>query len=75
VDRLTEIAEARGVKNAQVALAWMLAKPGITAPIVGASKMYQLEDALAAIEIKLTPEEIARLEEPYQPHPVLGHSY
>ena len=75
VDRLTEIAEARGVKNAQVALAWMLSQPGLTAPIVGASKMYQLEDALAALEIKLTPEEIARLEEPYEPHPVLGHSY
>jgi len=75
VDRLTEIAEARGVKHAQVALAWMLAKPGITAPIVGASKMYQLEDALAALEIKLTPEEMTRLEEPYEPHPVLGHSY
>ena len=75
VDRLTEIAEARGVKNAQVALAWMLSRPGLTAPIVGASKMYQLEDALAALEIKLTPEEIARLEEPYEPHPVLGHSY
>jgi aryl-alcohol dehydrogenase-like predicted oxidoreductase len=75
VDRLSEIATARGVKNAQVALAWMLAKPGITAPIVGASKMYQLEDALAALEIKLTPEEIAKLEEPYEPHPVLGHSY
>jgi len=75
VDRLTEIAEARGVKNAQVALAWMLAKPGITAPIVGASKMYQLEDALAALDVKLTADEIARLEEPYEPHPVLGHSY
>jgi aryl-alcohol dehydrogenase (NADP+) len=75
VDRLTEIAEARGVKNAQVALAWMLSKPGITAPIVGASKMYQLEDALAALDIKLTAEEITRLEEPYEPHPVLGHSY
>jgi aryl-alcohol dehydrogenase (NADP+) len=75
VDRLTEIATARGVKNAQVALAWMLSRPGLTAPIVGASKMYQLEDALAALEIKLTPEEIARLEEPYEPHPVLGHSY
>ena len=75
VHRLTEIATARGVKNAQVALAWILSRPGMTAPIVGASKMYQLEDALAALEIKLTPEEIARLEEPYEPHPVLGHSY
>jgi len=75
VDRLTEIAKARGVKNAQVALAWMLAKPGVTAPIVGASKAYQLEDALAALEIQLTPEEITKLEEPYEPHPVLGHAY
>jgi 1-deoxyxylulose-5-phosphate synthase len=75
VDRLTEIAKARGVKNAQVALAWMLAKPGVTAPIVGVSKAYQLEDALAALEIQLTPEEIVKLEEPYEPHPVLGHSY
>jgi aryl-alcohol dehydrogenase (NADP+) len=75
VDRVAEIASARGVKNAQVALAWILSRPGMTAPIVGASKMYQLEDALAALEIKLTSEEIARLEEPYEPHPVLGHSY
>jgi aryl-alcohol dehydrogenase-like predicted oxidoreductase len=74
VDRLSQIANARGVKNAQVALAWILAKPGVTAPIIGASKMYQLEDALAALEIKLTTEEIARLEEPYEPHPILGHS-
>jgi len=74
VDRLTEIAEARGVKNAQIALAWMLSRPGVSAPIIGASKPYQLEDALAALSIQLTPEEIARLEEPYEPHPVLGHS-
>ena len=75
VDRLTEVAEARGVKNAQVALAWMLSKPGISAPIIGASKPYQLEDALAALSITLTADEIKRLEEPYEPHPVLGHSY
>jgi aryl-alcohol dehydrogenase (NADP+) len=74
VDRLTEIAQARGVKNAQVALAWMLGKPNVSAPIIGASKPYQLEDAIAAMEIKLTAEEIQRLEEPYEPHPVLGHS-
>jgi len=74
VDRVTEIAAARGVTNAQVALAWMLAKPGVSAPIVGASKAYQLEDALAAMELKLTEEEMKRLEEPYEPHPVLGHS-
>ena len=72
VDRLTEIAEARGVKNAQVALAWMLTKPGVSAPIIGASKAYQLADAVAAMEIKLTEDEVRRLEEPYEPHPVLG---
>ena len=75
VDRLTEIAQARGVKNAQVALAWMLSRPGITAPIIGASKAYQLDDALAALSIQLTTEEIAKLEEAYEPHPILGHSY
>ena len=72
VDRITEIAEARGVKNAQVALAWMLTKPGVSAPIIGASKAYQLDDALAAMELKLTDDEVKRLEEPYEPHPVLG---
>ena len=75
VDRVSEIAKARGVKNAQIALAWMLTKPAISAPIIGASKSYQLEDALAAMSIELTPEEISKLEDPYEPHPVLGHSY
>jgi aryl-alcohol dehydrogenase (NADP+) len=75
VDRLSEIAQTRGAKNAQIALAWMLSRPGVSAPIIGASKAYQLEDALAALSIQLTPEEIARLEEPYEPHPILGHSY
>jgi aryl-alcohol dehydrogenase (NADP+) len=75
VDRLSEIAQARGVKNALVALAWILSRPGITSPILGVSKPYQLEDALAAMSIQLTSEEIAKLEEPYEPHPVLGHSY
>jgi aryl-alcohol dehydrogenase-like predicted oxidoreductase len=74
VERLSEIAQRRGVSNAQVALAWMLAKPGITAPIVGASKMKHLEDAVAAIDLELDPAEIRQLEEPYQPHSVLGHS-
>jgi 1-deoxyxylulose-5-phosphate synthase len=73
VDRVTEIAGKRGVPNAQVALAWLLSKPAVTAPIVGASKMSHLEDAIQALEIKLTGEEIAALEEPYRPHPVLGH--
>ncbi len=75
VDRVTAIAQARGVKNAQVALSWILSRPGMTVPIVGASKRYQLEDALAALEIKLTTEEITSLEQPYEPHPILGHSY
>ena len=74
VDRITEIAQKRGVNNAQVALAWMLSKPEISAPIIGASKMSHLEDALKALEIKLDPDEIKALEEPYEPHPILGHS-
>ena len=72
VDRVTEVAAERGVKNAQVALAWMLTKADVSAPIIGVSKGYQLEDALGALEIKLTEEEVRRLEEPYQPHVVLG---
>jgi aryl-alcohol dehydrogenase (NADP+) len=72
--RVAEVAAARSAKPAEVALAWLLAKPEVTAPIVGASKMGHLEDAAAALAVKLTPEEIARLEEPYVPHPVLGHS-
>ena len=74
VERVTEIAEARGVKPAQVALAWVMAKPGVNSPIIGASKMYQLDDALGALHLKLTEDEMRRLEEPYEPHPVLGHS-
>jgi aryl-alcohol dehydrogenase (NADP+) len=73
-DRVAEVAEARGTNPAQVALAWLLAKPEVTAPIVGASKMAHLDDAVAALAVKLTPEEVTRLEEPYVPHPVLGHS-
>jgi aryl-alcohol dehydrogenase-like predicted oxidoreductase len=74
VDRVTEIAGRRGVSNAEVALAWVLAQPGITAPIVGASKMQHLEDAVKALELKLSDEELRALAEPYRPHPVLGHS-
>ena len=73
VDRVGEIAIIRGVSNAQVALAWMLEKPYITAPIIGASKMQHLEDAIAALEVKLTAEEVTKLEELYQPHPISGH--
>jgi 1-deoxyxylulose-5-phosphate synthase len=74
VDRLAEIAGKRGVPMAQLALAWLLSKPVITSPIVGATKPHHLQDAVAALSLKLTPEEIASLEEPYIPHPVLGFS-
>jgi aryl-alcohol dehydrogenase-like predicted oxidoreductase len=73
VDRAAEVAAARGVPSAQVALAWLLHRPGVTAPIVGATKLGHLQDALAAEQLSLSEEEMARLEEPYQPHPVLGH--
>jgi aryl-alcohol dehydrogenase-like predicted oxidoreductase len=71
---LTQLAKARGLPNMQVALAWVLAKPGITAPIIGASKMPHLEDALKALSVKLSAEEMKQLEQPYKPHPILGHS-
>jgi aryl-alcohol dehydrogenase (NADP+) len=74
VERVGEVAKRRGVSNAQVALAWILSKPGVTAPIVGASKMSHLDDALAALDLKLDAEEVRQLEEPYTPHGVLGHS-
>jgi len=74
VSRVKTLAEARAVTPAQIALAWLLHKPGITAPIIGASRMPQLEESVAAVEIHLTQEEISSLEEPYSPHPVLGHS-
>jgi 1-deoxyxylulose-5-phosphate synthase len=70
---LAQVAAERGAPPAQVALAWLLRKPGVTAPIVGATKLSHLEDALAAAELALTEDEIARLEELYRPHPVLGH--
>lgn len=73
-DRLTQVAQARGLPNMQVALAWLLSKPGITAPIVGASKLPHLEDDLSALKVKLSEDEIKQLEEPYKPHPLLGHS-
>ncbi|MGD0648343.1 MAG: aldo/keto reductase [Acidobacteriaceae bacterium] len=75
VDRVLELAAQRNVKPAQIALAWVMSKPGVSSPIIGASKLYQLEDALQAVELKLTPEEIKRLEEQYEAHPILGHSY
>jgi aryl-alcohol dehydrogenase (NADP+) len=74
VDRLTEIGRKRGLSNAQIALAWILQQPGITAPIVGASKAHHLEEAVAALRIRLEAEELKALAEPYQPHSVRGHS-
>jgi 1-deoxyxylulose-5-phosphate synthase len=73
VNRLTKVAAQRKLPNAQVALAWMLSKPAITAPIIGASKSGHLEDAVAALSVRLTQNEITQLEELYQPHPILGH--
>ena len=73
-DRVTEIAERRGVPRAQVALAWVAQKPFVTAPIVGASKPHHLDDAVAALSLKLTAEEMAALEEPYVPHRIVGFS-
>ena len=72
VERVAEVAAQRGVPRAQVALAWLVQKPFITAPIVGASKLNHLDDAVAALSLKLSTEEIASLEEPYAPHPVVG---
>jgi aryl-alcohol dehydrogenase-like predicted oxidoreductase len=74
VDRLGQVAEQRVVPRAQLALAWLLSKPAIASPIVGATKPSHLQDAVAALALRLTPEEIASLEEPYIPHPVLGFS-
>ena len=73
-DRVVEIAKARGAAPAQVALAWMLGRPGITAPIIGATKTHHLDDAIRAVDLVLTDEEVRRLEELYRPHPVLGIS-
>ena len=73
VERVVELAQQRGVTPSQIALAWLLHQPGVTAPIIGASKMTHLEEDIAAIDIELSPEELDTLQEPYLPHPVLGH--
>lgn len=73
-DRVAEVAKARGIPNMQVALAWVLSKPGVTAPIIGASKPNHIDDALAAMDVRLSEDEIKQLEEPYRPHRILGHS-
>lgn len=72
VERVAEIAAERGVPRAQVALAWMLGKRFITAPIVGATKEHHIDDAVAAVDLQLTADEVRRLEEPYTPHAVAG---
>jgi aryl-alcohol dehydrogenase (NADP+) len=74
VDAVTEVARARGVPNAQIALAWILHQPGVTAPIIGASKLNHLEDAIKALDLRLTEQELAALAAPYRPHSVAGHS-
>jgi aryl-alcohol dehydrogenase (NADP+) len=72
VERVAEVAEARGVPRAQVALAWVLSKPVVSAPIVGVTRDRHLDDAVAAVDLQLSAEEVARLEEPYRPHEVAG---
>jgi aryl-alcohol dehydrogenase-like predicted oxidoreductase len=73
IERVVEMASATDVKPVQFALAWLLQQPGVTAPIIGATKATHLDDAIAAAEMTLTPEQVSRLEEPYRPHPILGH--
>jgi aryl-alcohol dehydrogenase-like predicted oxidoreductase len=74
VEAVHEVGVARGLPPAQIALAWLLHRPGVVAPIVGATKVGHIEDAIAAVEVSLSEEEIRRLEEPYRPHPIRGHS-
>lgn len=74
-EAVSAVAAGRGVRPAQIALAWLLSKRGVTAPILGATKAHHLEDAVAALDIALADEEVETLEAPYVPHPILGHSY
>jgi len=73
VDAVAQVAAERGVPRAQVALAWLASRPGVSAPIVGATRAHHLEDAVAAVELQLSDDEVARLEKGYVPHPVSGH--
>lgn len=73
VERVAAVAERRGTSRAQIALAWLLSKSAVSAPIVGVTRSGQLDDALAALELQLTSEETAELEEPYEPHAIAGH--
>ncbi len=74
VERVKELAEKKGVSPSQIALAWLLHQPGVSSPIIGASKMSHLEENVAALDIELSPEDLEALKEPYTPHPVLGHN-
>ena len=74
VDRVSELARLRGVSNAQVSMAWLLHQPGVTAPIIGASRVQHLDDAVASLQLKLDQAELKQLAEAYVPHPILGHS-
>lgn len=74
VDVVRTVADERGVPPAQIALAWLLGKSAVTAPIVGATKLRHLDDAIAAVDLTLSEDEVARLDAPYRPHPILGHS-
>lgn len=73
VERVAEIAEQRGVPRVHIALAWLLQKQSVTAPIIGATKISHLEDAVGALSVQLSQDEVAYLEEPYVPHPIVGH--
>ena len=73
VTAVEQIATSRGVQPAQVALSWLMSRPGITAPVIGASKPHHLDDAVASLSLALTGEEVAQLEAPYRPRPVVGH--
>jgi len=74
VDAVRTVASERGLPPAQIALAWLLGQPAVTAPVVGATKLQHLEDAIAAVDVTLSEDEVARLEAPYRPHTILGHS-
>ena len=73
VDALRSVADEQGLPPAQIALAWLLSRPAVTAPIVGATKLAHLDDAIAAVDVTLSEAAVARLEAPYRPHPILGH--
>lgn len=73
IDAVGQVADERGVSPAEVSLAWLLSKPGVTAPIIGATRLDHLDAAIRAVDVKLDPAEIERLEAPYRPHEVMGH--